>query len=118
MKRILILVAGLVLVATNTWAATYSVTSTPGQETALTAVVAEENATRAALDARDLGKDGLPVNPRPPLTNEQYIRRQVKNMLNGYIEQQTAKTHTTIREAWEKANDATRAKVRTDLGLQ
>ena len=115
--RILILV-GLLLVATDTWAATYSVTSTPEQDTALTAVVAIENAERAALDARDLGKDGLPVNPRPPLTNEQYIRRQVKNLLNGYIEQQAAKTHTTIKEAWEKADDATRAKVKTDLGLQ
>ena len=116
--RTLILVAGLVLVATNTWAATYSVISTPEQEIALTAVVATENAERAALDARDLGKDGLPVNPRPPLTNEQYVRRQVKNMLNGYVEQQKAVTQTTIREAWEKADDATRAKVRTDLGLQ
>ncbi len=115
--RILILVAGLVLVATNTWAATYSVTSTPEQEIALTAAVAAENAERAALDARDLGKDGLPVNPRPPLTNEQYVRRQVKNILNGYIEQQTAKTHTTIKDAWEKADDAKRARVKTELGI-
>lgn len=115
--RILVLV-GFLLVAPNTWAATYSVTSTPEQEAALTAVVAEENATRAALDARNLDKDGNPINPRPPLTNAQYLTQQVKNMLKSYIEQQTAKTHTTIKDAWEKADDATRAKVKTDLGLQ
>ena len=117
MRTLILVLVGFLLVATNTWAATYSVTSTPEQETALTAIVATENAERAALDARDLGKDGLPVNPHPPLTNEQYVRRQVKSMLNGYIEQQTAKTHTTIKDAWDKADDATRAKVKTDLGL-
>jgi hypothetical protein len=115
--RTLVLV-GFLLVATNTWAATYSVPSTLEQDTALTAVVAQANAERAALDARDLGADGKPLNPRPPLTAEQYVRRQVKNMLDGYIEEQKAATQTTIKEAWEKADDATRAKVKTDLGLQ
>jgi hypothetical protein len=115
--RTLILV-GLLLVATDTWAATYSVTTTPKQDAALVAVVAQANAERTVLDARNLGADGKPVNPRPPLTVEQYVTRRFKDTLDSYVEQEKAAMQTTIKDAWEKADDATRAKVRTDLGLQ
>jgi len=115
--RTLILV-GLLLIATDTWAATYSVTSTLEQDTALTAIVAQANAERAALDARDLGADGKPLSPRPPLTAEQYVKRRFKDVLDSYVEQHKGMTQTTIKEAWEKADDATRAKVKADLGLQ
>jgi hypothetical protein len=118
MRILILVVVGFLLVATNTWAATYSVTLTPEQDTALTVIVAQANTERAALDARNLGADGNPVNPRLPLTVEQYVTRRFKDMLDNYVEQQKAMTQTTIKEAWEKADDATRAKVKTDLGLQ
>jgi hypothetical protein len=117
MRTLILVLVGL-LVTVDAWAATYSVTTTPEQDVALTAVVAQANAERAALDARDLGKDGKPVNPRPPLTVEQYVKRRFKEVLDSYIEQQKAVTQTSIKEAWEKADDATREKVKTNLGIQ
>lgn len=99
--RILLIVGFLLFGAISAEAATFTVTTTPEQDAALVTLRKKLNATRPT-----------------PLTAAQFKDYIVAQWLDGLISQAGTHDQTTIREAWEKADDATRAKVRTDLGLQ
>jgi hypothetical protein len=97
-----VLILGLLIFGTiSAEAATFSITTTPEQDTALQVL------------RQKLNKD------RPtPLTALEFHTYLVTQWLDGLVSQAGTHDQTTLREAWEKADDATRAKVKTDLGLQ
>lgn len=92
--------------------ATYSVTTTPEQEAALSVIVAKVNAERAALDARNEKAD-----PRPPLTIAQYLSQRFTEVLSSYVDQVDSLEREDVRSAWDKADPATRAAVKASLNL-
>ena len=97
--RLLVVLA--LLVAAPVHAATITITTTPEFDAAMVTLRTKLNAER-------------PV----PLTAAQFRDYLVAQWMDGLVSQAGTHDQTTIREAWEKANDATRAKVKTDLGLQ
>ena len=82
-------------------AATFTVTTTPEQDAALQVLRRQANKDR-----------------QTPLTALEFRTYLVTQWLDGLVSQAGTHDQTTIKEAWEKADDATRAKVKTDLGLQ
>lgn len=92
-----LLIAG----AVSAEAATFSITTTPEQDTALQVLRRQTNKDRAT-----------------PLTALEFRAYLVTQWLDGLVSQAGTHDQTSIKDAWEKADDATRAKVKTDLGLQ
>lgn len=96
------LILGLLIFgAISAEAATFTITTTPEQDAALQVLRRQTNKDRQV-----------------PLTALEFRAYLVTQWLDGLVSQAGTHDQTTIREAWEKADDATRAKVRMDLGLQ
>ena len=86
--------------------ATISVTTTAAQDAALAAVIAKENAERAAQ-----------IPPATPWTTATYVQRIVRGLLDSYVEHLRAETHTSLKDAYEAASAGTKAQIKTLLGL-
>ena len=72
---------------------------------------AEQDAALVAL-RRQFNKD------RPtPLTMAEYKDYLIAQWLDGLVSKAGEDSKTTVREAWEKADQATRDKVKTLLGV-
>jgi len=97
-----LLILGLLIVGTiSVEAASFTVTTTPEQDAALVVLRRQTNKDRAT-----------------PLTALEFRTYLVTQWMDGLVAQAGTQDQTTIKDAWEKADDATRAKVKTDLGLQ
>jgi len=98
--RIWLVGLGLLLAAATAEAATITITTTPEQDDALVTLRAKLNKERPT-----------------PLTAVEFKNYIVAQWMDGLVSQAGAHSTTTVREAWEKADAATRAKVKADLGL-
>ena len=99
--RILLILGLLIAGTVSAEAATFSITTTPEFDAALVVLRRQANKDRAT-----------------PLTALEFRDYLVTQWLDGLVSQAGTHNQTSIRDAWEKADDATRAKVKTDLGLQ
>jgi len=86
--------------------ADYTLTTTTEQETALTEVIGELNAERAKQ-----------TPPLPAVTNNQYVIKRFGDVFDNYVKQMEEKNQISIREAWGNADAATRARVKSELGI-
>ena len=87
--------------------ATISTTTTPEHDAALTILLRKLNAERAAM-----------TPPQAALTASQFVAYLLTQWLDGVVTQGKAHSEGSIRDAWQKADDATKAKVRQALGVQ
>lgn len=102
MRRLIVCtLVALLATASLTEAATITITTTPEQDTALQTL------------RQKLNKDR-----QTPLTAQEFKDYLVTQWLDGLVSQAGEHSKTTLRDAWEKADAVTRAKVKTDLGIQ
>lgn len=101
MRRFILAITFVLAAAVSTEAATITIITTPEQDAALVTLMQKLNKDRVIS-----------------LTAQQFKDYIVAQWLDGLVAQAGQHSQTTIREAWEKADAATRAKVKTDLGLK
>jgi hypothetical protein len=102
--RAWIIALGLLLATVTAEAATITITTTPEQDVALVTLLTKLNAERKA--------------PLLPLTAKEFRDYIVAQWLDGLVSQAGEQNKTTIREGWEKADQAKRDQVKTILGVQ
>ena len=87
--------------------ATISTTTTSEHDAALTILLRKLNAERAAM-----------TPSQTPLTATQFVTYLLTQWLDGLVSQGKAQSEGSIRDAWQKANTATKDQVKTLLGVQ
>ena len=107
MKRILLAMLIVIVSVVPSYAATITTTTTPEQDAALIVLLKKVNVERAAM-----------TPPQPAYTAKQYVDYLLAQWLDGVVSQGKTHSETTVRDAWQKADDATKAKVKADLGVQ
>lgn len=100
MRAITLTVAMLLTVATLTEAASFTITTTAEQDAALVALQAKLNATRAT-----------------PLTAIEFRDYLVAQWLDSLVGQAREQMRTSVRDAYQNANQSTRDQVKTLLGI-
>ncbi len=109
MKRLMISFVAVFLLASVSYAADYTVSTTAPQDKALSAIVARENALRAQVK---------PL-PLPALTNQQYLSLILKDVFGSYVRQVTDqdvdKLDLSIK--WQGLTDAQKNQIKAILGV-
>jgi hypothetical protein len=96
----------LLLLGVKPLMASYTVTTSPTQETALGEIVDAANADRA-----------MRTPPLPALSRQQYLDGVIGSMLDDYIRQRQAVNAQKVADAYTGATPAVKTQVRTLLGV-
>ena len=100
MKRILLILVMVLLTLGTAQAASFTITTTAEQDGALVLLRAKMNVGRAI-----------------PLTAVQFRDFLVAQWLDNLVAQGTADTHSSLRDRYEAADAATKAQIKTLLGM-
>lgn len=104
-----------------TWTISFAGTPTDLDKRGATLMIEQENTRRA----NDLDENGDPILPPLPYATGPELKASYETVLgdiiskahDSYTEQASRQSHTSIRDAWEAADDATQAQIRTLLGV-
>jgi hypothetical protein len=99
--RTVVIALGLLLAVSAAEAATFTITTTPEQDAAMVALLRKTNAERTT-----------------PLTGAQFRDYLVSQWLDKLVTEAGTQGETSVRDAWQKADETTKGKVRTLLGVQ
>jgi nanoRNase/pAp phosphatase (c-di-AMP/oligoRNAs hydrolase) len=99
--RTVVIALGLLLAVSAAEAGSFTVTTTTEQDAAMVALLRKTNAERPT-----------------PLTAKEYRDYLVAQWLDGLVTQAGTQSTTSVREAWEKADQAKRDQVKSILGVQ
>jgi nanoRNase/pAp phosphatase (c-di-AMP/oligoRNAs hydrolase) len=99
--RTLLITLGLLLAVSTVEAGSFTITTTPEQDAAMIALLRKTNAERPT-----------------PLTAKEFRDYLVSQWLDKLVTEAGTQSTTSVREAWEKADETTKGRVRTLLGVQ
>lgn len=85
----------------------YTFTLNAKREAALTRIVDRVNTRRAAMNP-----------PKTELTNTQYLLGRVKDVAESFVHEMDQEDEVSIREAYKNVDAATKASIKTSLGIQ
>jgi formate dehydrogenase maturation protein FdhE len=99
--RTVVIALGLLLAVSAAEAGSFTVTTTPEQDAAMIALLRKANAERET-----------------PMTAREFRDYLVTQWLDKLVTEAGTQSTTSVREAWEKADQAKRDQVKSILGVQ